>query len=294
MREQAKGVPLIDRYVYLRRIEDHSLSYDTFEYEGLSDYVANEYTWGLVLRFLSDTVGLNADATLTLLSAFVVFTSAALVSRYCSFPWLFLLCNPLFVNLAFSQIRIAFALSVATWLVISQARSPWIVVPTIVFATTIHTGFALVAVMYFLAYVSGAKCFVSRPKVQMALVVAAGLLGALLMGPLRAGILDTLEDRRADVQYATSLPILYLVWLLLLVTFVFSWQTVRATTAGRFSSILVTLALLGTVLNGYPDRFLATSLPFTVVAMHSLRAPYRSLMVLAYLTYTVILWVYWF
>ena len=288
------GVPQHDRAVYVGQIDGGWLGYDVPGPRNPLDYIRDEYVWGWVLNLLVRVIGLSPDGAFLVITAVAVFTAACIVVRYARPLTLVLLLNPIFVQLVTDQLRISLALSVLGWIYLLGRKHIWAAAPLVAVAAVIHTSSPVFAMVLTASVVSGADWPSRRPAAQYAIMASSGIAGAVLFGPLRDVILGYFGDRRVGEVYRTSSGAFYVFWALLLLALTLSWAETRRTTTGRYALGGLWWVLGAVVTLGYPDRILASILPYVISAMVRLKAPLRDLAVLGYLVNTMILWLFWF
>lgn len=290
------GRPMEDRRVYASQIANHYLSYDLQSFDSLSSYISDEFLWGWILNALIRVAGIPVDLVFGLIGASVVFTAALVVTKHAHPAYTLLLVNPLFVDLAFSQMRIALAISFATWayLVPGKRTSSWLLrVGFLIAASLTHTS-ALVFIGIF-----GCSLLIShfslraKPLRSYVVLAGVGVLGALLLGPWRDLFLLELDDRRVGVEYDSSSWKFYVIWVIVAVVLTLDWSSVRPTPGRAYSLAILFTIMLGIILGVYVNRVITVSLPFLMLGIHSLSGRWRDYAVIAYVGYVALHWAYW-
>lgn len=231
--EAAHGYSMIDREVYERSIITRNLPIDYIEYVTWIDLVIHERNWSYLLRYMNDTLGLEPERIFFLFTTFVLWQFASYVIRNAGAIYLVFLVNPLIVDLAFSQLRIALALSIVMF-ALSKPRSKLVTVLTYLFCMTIHT-----AVVLFAAMELGARFLNGRQKRSLALLCGLGVAISLAIGPLRQELLGAVGDRRAEYQDMGSSFAYLSFWVLLWFMFLIKWRDVVWHFDGRYAIIVL-------------------------------------------------------
>lgn len=290
------GRPMEDRRVYASQIANHYLSYDLQSFDSLSSYISDEFLWGWILNLLIRVAGMPVDLVFGLISASVVFTAALVVTKHEHPAYTLLLVNPLFVDLAFSQMRIALAISFATWayLVPGKRTSSWLLrVGLLVAASLTHTS-ALVFIGIF-----GCSLLISRGRLRAkplgsyVVLAGVGVLGALLFGPWRGLFLLELQDRRVGVEYDTSSWKFYVIWLILACVLTLDWGSAEPSVGRAYTLSILFTILVGIALGVYVNRVITVSLPFLLLGIQDLSGRWRDYVVIAYMGYATLHWAYW-
>lgn len=287
--------PLEDRRVYSEQIVKGHLAYDAADFDHLLSYISGEYLWGFFLNLLVRTLGFSIEVTFLLISFAIIFTASMLVLEYARPAYLVLLINPIFVDLAFSQMRSGLAIALATWafLLSRSPRSKPLQLILIAVASAVHTSAALFIVT-FVAAIGFARLSKKRTALEIyCFLLVLGCLAALALGPLRTGVLLALDDRRASAEYVSAGGKFYLIWLIVIAALSLDWSRVQISAIRAVALTALAAILLGVPLGSYSNRILALSLPFLLAAISSLSERIRPLVVLAYLGYLVLYWSYW-
>lgn len=293
--ESARGIPMRDRAVYAEQIVTGNLRSDYSQPGSLLAWITDEYLWSHILNFLTRTIGLPIEVAFALISAFAISAAAFLILRRARAHYLLLLINPLFIDLTFSQLRIALAMGILVWLYACGLRSKLLVVTATLFSCAIHTAMVLVLGLFLLSTLVGRRYFTSSRFSQYLALCAAACGSALTLGPLRAAVLAGFGDRRALVEYdqVQSGLSFYLIWILILVLLSANWRLIHLSTCGRFAVAMLWTSLLTAVLGGYADRLLAISLPFFIVASSRIAKDQIWILWLGYIGFTGLHWLYW-
>jgi hypothetical protein len=288
--------PMEDRRVYEQQIASGYLAIDLGLQSGFWDYILNEYLWGWILNLLIRDLGLSSIVAFGAISAFVVYVASKVVVKHAHPCFLLLLINPSFVNLAFSQMRIALAwgLVCVAYLIWDKFRGTELLsVALLAAACFVHTSMVVFVALLSIAAYSTRRRLRTTPFRSYVELVIAGLLAAALLGPLRVVLLGGLGDRRIDVEYLSSSVNFYIVWLILAVLLSINWRGAVINAPIAFSVSCLALVIGGLFIDVYVNRVIAIALPFFVVAIARLSYSLRIVMIAAYLGYNLVYWIYW-
>jgi hypothetical protein len=289
------GRPMEDRRVYSEQIASGYLSFDVGGQGDFWDYVSSEYLWGWLLNLLVREWGLSVVTTFGLISAFVVFIAGQVIARHAHPAFVLLLVNPIFVNLAFSQLRIALAVSLVcvAYLLGRSSAAAWAIrLSLLAAACLVHTSM-IVFVGLFIFALWVARTHRSRPYQSFMTLTVGGLLAVGLLGPLRSWFLSEIGDRRADADYLSSSVNFYLIWLIVAFLLTLSWREIRIDPSICFALACLVVVLAGVFFDVYVNRVIAIALPFLVVAISKLPQTWRPFALIAYLAHSGAYWLYW-
>jgi len=290
------GTPLEDRRVYESQIVNGFLVFDRGVQGDLWSYVSGEYLWGWLLNLFVRELSLPVAIVFAAISAFVLFVAAKVILRHAHPAFLLFLLNPSFVNLAFSQLRIALAMALVAAAYLLKGKLPmiWVLrVSLLTAACFVHTSM-IIFVGLFIASGWIAHGNPERGSYASLLkLVVAGLAAVVLLGPLRTWFLSELGDRRVEADYLSSSVSFYLVWLLLAVFLIISWRNIQIVPPVAFAMACLVVVLAGLFFEVYVNRVIAIALPFFVVALAALPRAWRPFAIIAYVVFDVVYWIYW-
>ncbi|USX45200.1 hypothetical protein [Dietzia kunjamensis] len=290
------GRPLEDRRVYESQIIYGHLGFDVRTFDDVFSYVSGEYLWGWILNLLVRTNGLSIDLAFGLISAFVTFTACLVITRHAPPMYTLLLFNPSFIDLAFSQLRIATALSMlCTAYLIRGPRT--LVLPVrialLAAACFVHTSMGIFITLFLIAIFVVRRPRIRQSRGRYTLLVGGGFAAALLLGPLRDGILAGLGDRRLGIDYHSYGLRFYFFWICMAIVMTVLWKRINLSVASAYALAALSTILFGLALGVYVNRVIAISLPFLVAAVHAVPKPSRNLLVVAYVGYVGLYWLFW-
>ena len=292
--EQLAGRPFEDREVYFDTflyqppiIEDRSIA-------SFHEFFFNEALWDLAIRSAMSDLGIG----LPLLFGGITFAclfcfSHFLVSRHGAAAAL-LLVNPMVIDFAFSQLRMAASVSLV--LLALTARRRLVLGAIIALACFIHTAMLLFILMYLVAVQMGRRLRTWRASPWLVAIVAigGGMLIALLAGPLRETLLSSVGDRRAEYTLAAVSLSYASLWMGLMLLAPLQNRSFFSNDTTLFSVACIATFVFTTLLGVYGARFVAATYPVLMSAVLDFRSPTREMAVLAFLFYTALQWHYWF
>jgi hypothetical protein len=285
--EGVYGYPMVDRSVYGAQILDYNLPIDYLPEFDFISYFTFELLWNRSIAFLAREMQLSTDQIFFLLTTLIIWRFTFMIAVSAGWLYVPLLVNPLVVDFAFSQLRLATAIALVSFFWRSEKASI-LKISGYIAATSIHTAIVLFGAMHLASH------HFSLPRFRnLAALVLFGFFVAIAIGPARELILNTIGDRRAEYHDMSS-SILYLsFWIIVWALFLAQWRTAMATLDGRFAIIILSIVALNAVFQGYSIRFIAASFPSIVVAMAGWRSIPIALPIALFLPYSVLQWLYW-
>lgn len=292
--ESVNGYPMTDRIVYQVQILTGNLYIDYSGYDSKMSYITGEYLWQLALKFLSRQAGLSPDAIFGGVSVIVIFAFSLTITRSIGLPWIVLLLNPLVVNFAFSQLRLALAVGLALIFLNFYINRPFRAAVMAVALSMVHTATILFFFMGGAAKLIAAKSAWSRKYVALVPLILSGIVVALLIGPARETILGLAGDRRAAYNDLSSTGFYLSFWVVLLFVLFYRWKATSNRFETAFTISILSLVATNLVTGGYSTRFIAAAFPFLIISMASLDAKYRAIVLFSFGIYALSQWAYWF
>lgn len=281
-----------DRLVYLEKFS----IFDSIPYVGESDglwsFVVNESLWDILIRSLSSFLPLNfVFGFITFLS--LISFSYYLLSRHELYSLLFLV-NPLVIDFAFSQLRMALAMSIL--LIALNLRSKYLIFGVIAIAFMLHTATILIVLMYLFSLALHFRIVERRFSVKKvaALLLLFAFLVILVIGPFRGLILDAVGDRRAIYNVgASSIPYIS-IWLLFLIVVIFQRKKFFLSADNLMAVIGVSIFVIATF-SGVPGlRFVSSIFPLVVSAILYFDKSFRPIFLIIFNMYVIVQWYFWF
>ena len=292
---ELSGQPMWDRNVYSKTIEAGTGLLSYFQYDSIVSFVTHELLWALFIEFLhrSDLVGY--ELAFQAISTATISACAIIVARRNSLLLLILLLNPLIVDLAYSQLRLALALSILLWIVALQIRNFYVVFPLLLTATLIHTGMLIFLAAHFLARITGPSFSQRRwgTHRRMTLLIGFGFAVGIMVGPLREMLLSAVGDRRAEyVDMSSSL--LYLsFWIGLFWLLVFDGKRTLEKYESRYSVAILGIVFINAFTGFYSIRFIAAVFPFLITSIFAALGKNTFLVSIPFLVYFTFQWYFY-
>lgn len=290
--EYLRGAPFVDFNVYVEKFSSAGVR-DVYDPRGVIDYFRYEVFWDDSVRILVNIVG-TPESALRLISGFVLATNAFLLfRRYGYFLPTILLFNPVFLDLALSQLRIAFAISLVLIAFESRSRNlQWLAA---LVATFVHSSIPIFVGVFLVSR------FVENRASQWStaqILLTAGALLALLVGALVVGrdaALAAIEDRRAYLYESVSgSSKLFLVfWGCFLVMQLMAGVQYLKRADNFCSLIMVGMFVALTVLGTYGSRFLAASFCLVIASVLNFDRRNRNAIVPALIMFQIVSLMYW-
>lgn len=282
------GYPMIDRSVYERMIDYYDLPVDYIESFTVVTYFTQEFLWNFALAYLNRDLGLTTDQIFYFISTLVLWRFSYEVAQRVGWLYSALLVNPLVVDLAFSQLRIALAISIMSFLWRGTYGRLLTVVGYLV-CTSIHTSSILFGVMHLVAN----KIDAPSRKGLVALCVT-GLMIAVAIGPLKDLLLGSINDRRVEASDMSSSPLYLSYWIFFWGMLVVRWKSTMYSFDSRYALIILSIAASNLLFTGYPTRFIAVAFPYLIIAMYEPQWRPLRLLIPAFVPYMAFQWMYWF
>jgi hypothetical protein len=289
------------RFVDLRNYTEYFLyEQSVLEYRAFTsilDYATGEWLWHYLVGYLINDLGVGINLvfgsiTFLCLSVFAYFL--AVRQAIWAVP---LLVNPLFVHLAFEQLRLALAFSLLL-LAYLIGRRLFLFLAVIVFGL-IHTSIYLFAAIGLTVWFI--KRFMLDKGMHLLLIFGAlflvGMIVAAATGVLGEIVLGYLGDRRAT-RYAgeeggAGLKFI-MFWIGVLAVAALQSRSFFERPENSYAVVILAFVASSFVFGGYTNRMIAVSLPLILSAMLNFRAPMNSLSVLLYVGFISVHWTYWF
>lgn len=253
--------------------------------------LTNEPLWIGILLLLGKYLG-NMNDCLMVLSFFSIFCfTLYLYKKSNSVAYFIFLLNPLTIDLFFSQIRSAVAMSFLLLALLSKNK--YIITLITIIATLIHAALAIISLLLLLSYV--VEMNKNRLKlVYKGLAIISGISFAVILAFGREIVLGAFGDRRVEYDSDTSSITYMLFWLFigLVLLLVAKRSSINLRNHIYCISCLV-MAFLLTVFNVYSSRFIALSIPFVVLSVSDIRLDMRIFVLFVFVTYQVTQWYYW-
>lgn len=281
-----------DREVYRDMFLNGSYHADACSFSDVIGCITSERLWSYGVGFLLEQ-GMHLEHIFQWVSFLLVLAFCCFLTIKNTATWpVFLLFNPLVVDLAFSQLRLSLALVFLYCSYLSSSKSMRMLLALCSFF--VHTASIVFFLIYIVARLSAKEFTIARGKLFVIfLLISAGGAFSVLLGPLRELILSFLGDRRAQYQYFSGSVLYSLFWVGLLGLSLFQRSNFFHRLENRFSIIILSMVAFNILFSGYSTRFLAASFPAIISYMLNLRDEYRVVAFLIFFCYGYAQWVFW-
>lgn len=285
----------IDRVSYFFSYNFKSYRLDDFEATKYYDYITNEWFWRYINSYFRNNLDVSPEIFFGIITflAFLTYSYFILDKTKKSVALIYLL-NIEYISFIYSQLRLAFAMSIFIMAIYLFRRKSFIF--SLIFFSMcflIHT-----SMVVFLGILL-ASVFISKMNrsnlIKASLIFLTGFMVNLLIGPFMEQILSSVGDRRAE--YGDFSPPFY--WYLIYIFYAFiafyliiknklkSFNDYVYVYAFIIFSLLITSYLLG----GYVSRFIAASILFIIPSLFIIKGKIGVLFHCTYIIYLVFLWI---
>lgn len=291
--ESTNGILFVDRENYRNIFLLGEGDFHYVEFDEFFQFFSYEYLWHVLilgaiafdydLEFIFGVVSFIAIAALTL-------------STIKSCPWwaVLFLANPLVVDFAFSQLRLAFAISILILAYFSRWRSVKIILS--ILTLSIHTASIIFIAIYFLIKILDLKliggCVNTKPRIIVYLVFI-GFLLALMLSPLRSLILGFFGDRRAEYHDMSSSTLFLIPWLIFMFVGFSQQREFFEEFWNKYSFVILAYVSFNIALAGYSTRFIVATYPALLAFIYGFSQKSRAISFCLLAIYTLVHWLYW-
>lgn len=279
------GLPMTDRNVYQLKIITNNLVTDYIYYWDTISYLSREFLWNYIISYMYKDIGLSIETIFFSITLFVLWRIAVDITSRIGIYYIIFIFNPLIVDYAFSQMRLALAIAILSFFWRGQ-RGRAVTVIAYAVCTSIHTAVSLFAVMHFVS-----NRFVAPKRTNLLVLCITGLLIAAAIGPLREAILGAIGDRRAEYSDMSSSMLYLSFWVVMLGALLFNWKDTMNSVDGRYSIIILSIVVMNLITGGYSTRFIAAAFPSLLIAMCNSQ---KNWIIPIFTLYAIAQWMYWF
>lgn len=266
------------------------------EFGGILSYISNEFLWNYSINWLVNNLNIPIEYIFNFISIFVIFVFSAVVARYHGVGSLLLLVNPLVIDFAFSQYRLAFAIAIlgVAWLVRERRKAVALILMAV--SIFIHTAVVIFLAIYFMMiFVKWISLnFDNKESLRFFALLFFGVFVSILIGPLRESVLSTIGDRRAQYNDISSSLMYLLFWVGLLLPFYLQRKNLMNFDYSCYALAIVSIVFANIFTGAYSTRFIAAAFPLIVSSILSLRGMMKLGVVTIFVIYTILQWLYWF
>lgn len=292
--EELAGRNFEDKDVYLERflylpsvIEEKNIS-------NVLDFFINEALWDFIVRSSSELFHVPVTVVLSIVTFLCLLSFATFLINKHGLLSVLLLLNPLVIDFAFSQLRLALAISLLM-LVFSVRRKIWLCL-IIVVASFIHTAILLFVAMYIISL--QIACWFNKKDIRSGYLglalIGLGTVTALMIGPFREYVLSSLGDRRAEYELGGASLLYASFWIALLLAILLQKKSFYQQDSNLLAVACISTMVSATILDTFAVRFVAAAFPMIAASMMSLGRPIKQVMLLGFLPYVAAQWYYWF
>lgn len=292
---ELSGRPMWDRDVYIKTIQAGTGPLSHFHYETLVSFITYEYLWAWLMDFLHRARFVSYELVFQAISTATLSAAAVILARRKSLLFLIFLLNPLMIDLAYSQLRLALAMSLLLWIVALRVKNLYVVFSLLITGAIIHTGMLIFLAAHFLAKITGPDFtrFGWSARQQMAILVCFGIAVGIMVGPLREMLLSAIGDRRAQYHDMSS-SLLYLsFWVGMFFLLVFDQRRTLIKYESRYSVAILGILCINSFTGFYSTRFLAAIFPFLIVSIFGALGKNKFLVSIPFLIYFAFQWYYY-
>ena len=231
-------------------------------------FFINEGLWDVLIRYLSTDLGISLDSIFSFIAFFTIFVFCKYIAVRHGIAAVIFVLNPLVVDFAFSQIRMALAISV--FVVAVDVNKSYVKYFLFFVSSLLHTALVLFVGVYFLC-----MSYFKRNKVRVLFFNSPMIFGVIVafsiffvIGPLRVLILNYLGDRRVDYSAGSSTLLYASFWFFYAFVMLLIIRNKKFVNVGAMMSLIwVLVFLLSTIFGMYGARFLSASYPFIISSM---------------------------
>ena len=283
----------IDRTVYLNKFTVY-LARPRFFTGSVLAFIVDEVFFEKIIMLLAGKFNLPLEVIFGAISFLCLFVySKYLTSKHGLIALIFLV-NPMIVEFAFSQLRMALAVSLLM-LALFRQKQRVLVGVLVALACSIHTA------SFLIVFIFAAAKFVSLRLAARSFngifcwlaLIGAGLAVVMVIGPFRGVILSSVGDRRAEYSNVSQSIMYASFWMLLLLMTGTQKKKYFQTEGNAVAVVFLSVYAGATAFNTYNSRFLAASFPFIVSSMLALSLQKRVIIMPVYFLYAGAQWYYW-
>ena len=283
----------IDRSVYLNKFTGYLARPRYFSGSALA-FVVNEVFFEKTILLLAGKFNVPLEVIFGAIGFLCLFVYSKYLASNHGLIALIFLVNPLIVEFAFSQLRMALAVSLLMLALFRQKQ--WVLAAVLVaLACCIHTAMFLVVFIFAVAKLVSSRLASGSLKglTCWLALIGAGLAVVMVIGPFRGAILSAVGDRRAEYGNVSQSIMYASFWVLLLLMAGTQRKAYFEAEGNAVAVVFLSVYVGATAFNTYNSRFLSASFPFIISSMLSLSLQKRVLILPVYFLYASAQWYYW-
>lgn len=291
--EITHGYKFIDRDNYRIGFLSSSLKLDYVSPKGFLSFFSEEILWYYSIKTLISN-GIDIEYIFNTITFFCIFSFTLIVRQGGKLSHIIFLLNPLVIDLAFSQLRLAVAVSIlAIAFLVNKKIIQYIL---LLIAPFFHSS-AIVFILIFFATMIISKnrgFFRAHNKIFLSFtIISIGFLFAIFLGPLRETILSYIGDRRIDYPDMRSTWLYGSFWIVLLFFGLLQDRRFFFNNLNSWSGSILSLAFFNIIFGTYFSRFIAAAFPAIIIYMLNLSHKFRLAAICLYVPYTFAQWLFW-
>ena len=292
--ESVTGQEFLDKEVYLHTFEQGVPLAEEQGIQSVREFIFYEVLWDVSVRWVSEATGIEPRDVLLSVSFICFFIYAKYVfERHGVFLCILFLLNPILIDFAMAQLRMA--LAAALLLVALESKVFSWRISLVFLAFCIHTATAIFIMVYFVASWVGSLLADRRLSTDGAilLLIAFGLAIILAIGPIRPLILGYLGDRRQEYEPAASSLLYGTFWMAFIVFQVVQPKKYFLDKVNLYSLVMVSVFIFSIFFGVYGSRFIAVSFPLLLSSMLAVKKGQRPALLSLFALYQAVQWFYW-
>ncbi|OBP15338.1 hypothetical protein A5320_08215 [Rheinheimera sp. SA_1] len=291
--EALQGIRFEDRGIYFYMFQGKPDVEVDFSKETFFFFLFNEQLWNKGVRWLNTSVGLSLNEIFGAVTFLTAFSYSYFIASRVGLLGIIFLINPIFVDLACSQLRMAAAMVLLLFAYNVKVR--FLIFLLVCAAFFIHTATFLFAFIAFAVYlvIKWSEKYEFQNIVSCMLLVFTGFLVALTVGPLRGWILGYLGDRRVNYDVDASNWSYASIWVFILAMCYFQERRFFRDYSNAIAVTFLSVFVFCTVFSVYGLRFLSAALPFIFVSLFRFGSVEKPLVILTFMAFSIVQWIYW-
>jgi hypothetical protein len=265
------------------------------KFEGVVAYITDEFLWHYLIGTAATSLGISIELVFHVITITCLCVFGAIIISKRRPLALLLLINPLVIDFAFSQLRLALAISILGAAYVLKTRYRLITLIFVICSLFIHTASMIFIIIYVALRVvdSLANQLNYGYWVRFALLCLIGFSISIAIGPLREAMLSAIGDRRADYPDMSSTLAYSSFWVFLLFAIGSRAKSLMKEEYQQYSVVILSIVTMNIFHGGYSARFLAASFPFLISTVLSFRGVYGLMMLFLFIFYAILQWLYW-
>ena len=290
--EELKNSGFVDREVYFNYVNYGTNILEYKNFNSITSYFSSEWLWHYILLKINGLIPYDyffysiSLLTLTSMIYYLLVNSG--------FLSLFLLLNPLVIDLVYSQYRISLAI-VLVFFSLHLKKYKILSSLLLISSISIHSSMAMFILMIIAVNIMSKLFNDKSKKLTLTLLLFGISISWILSGQIYV-ILSFLNDRRAsyDIDRLSSSLSYLAFWFINLLFLIYSTLKYGIKSFDqKFSLVILSLISANIAFGGYSTRILAIFFPVIMKSNLELKIQARFFLFLIYFFYCAIQWNYW-